>query len=78
LQALYAGDPALRAAAMPTAERPARREALRQTLVELELAEERAICDAAAHGQRIDRRADARPQIIFDPTVLEATAPPAA
>jgi hypothetical protein len=79
LQALYA-DPALRAAAVPTAERPARREALRQTLDELELAEERAICEAEARGQQIDRRPDARPEVIFDPLVLsvpEAPAPPA-
>jgi hypothetical protein len=78
LRGIYERDPALRAAAVPTAERPARREALRQTLVELEVAEERAICEAERRGQRIDRRRDARPEILFAPEVLAEPASPAA
>jgi hypothetical protein len=77
LRRLYETDPRL-AAPIPLAERPARLAQLQQRIHALALEEELAIVEGERHGVRIDRRADARPEIIFDPTVLEATAPPAA
>ena len=71
LQAIYERDAALTASAIPRAERPARRAALQETLFELELAEERTICEGARHGQKVDRRADADPRAIFHESVLE-------
>jgi hypothetical protein len=41
------------------------------------VAEEKLIVEAERRGQRIDRRPDARPEIIFDAGVLEEPAPPA-
>jgi hypothetical protein len=74
LPALYAADPELSHAAVPTAERPACREALRQTLHDLEMPEETLIVEAERRGQGIDRRADCSPSVLFDPAVLEASA----
>jgi hypothetical protein len=70
LRALYAADPAL-AEAVPSSQRPARRAALEETLLELSIAEERSICEAERHGQQIDRRPDADPRAIFHESVLE-------
>lgn len=68
----------MNAAAVPSHERLARVQALHETLFALEVAEEKLIVEAERRGERIDRRADARPEIIFDRSVLEATVPPAA
>lgn len=47
------------------AERPGRLEALAAKLHELEVADERTICEAARAGVKLDRRADASPAAIF-------------
>jgi hypothetical protein len=78
LRGLYDGDPALRAAAVPTAGRPGRRAALNETLFALEVAEEKLIVEAELRGERIDRRPDSRPEVLFSPEVLAEPASPAA
>jgi hypothetical protein len=52
------------------AERPGRLDALRQRLRDLELAEERLICEAETRGEQVDRRETARPEIIFADEIL--------
>jgi hypothetical protein len=71
---LYEHTPELAAAAVPVQERAARVAALRQTLRDLEVQEELAICSAAARGEQIDRRADCDPAVLFAPEVLAAEA----
>jgi hypothetical protein len=70
LQELYEHTPALAERAIPRSERPARRRALEETLLELSIAEERSICEAERRGQHVDRRADVDPRALFHDSVL--------
>ena len=69
LHAIYAADPELSRAAVPMADRPARLEALRETVRDLALQEEALIVEAERRGQVIDRRADCDPAVLFAPEV---------
>jgi hypothetical protein len=77
LRALYEADPALARTAIPSADRPARLRHLRERLHRLELDEERAILAAEHAGAKIDRREDCDPSVLFHPSVLEESQPPA-
>src|SRR4029450_1325517 len=69
LRVLYERDPML-ANTIPVHERPARLEALRRTLHDLEVQEELAICKAERDGVAIDRRPDVDVSVLFDAEVL--------
>jgi len=58
----------------PNARRASRRFAIACT--SLEVAEERAICEAERRWEQIDRREDASPMILFDAELLERECSP--
>lgn len=73
LRAAYDANPALAAAAVPSADRPARVAELRATLRALELEEELVIVRAQRRGMWLSRRADIENvAVLFHPDVLEA------